>query len=90
MLSASFDPGWGVTVDGRARPTEMVAPALVAASVPAGTHKIVFRYHGYRGYPLLFGLAALTLLGFAAAGSRVWRRSASNGPTAAAQPWKEE
>jgi hypothetical protein len=65
VLSASFDSGWRVTVDGRARPTQMVAPALVAASVPAGTHKIVFRYHGYRCYPLLFALAALTLLAFA-------------------------
>ena len=74
VLSASYDPGWGVTVDGRVRPTEMVAPALVAASVPAGTHKIVFRYHGYRGYPLLFALAALTLLAFV--GSRASVRSA--------------
>ena len=73
VLSASFDPGWSVTVDGRARPTEMIAPALVGARVPAGTHRVVFRYRGYRGYPWLFALAAMTLLAFAAAETRVPR-----------------
>ena len=34
VLSASFDPGWTATVDGRSQPAEMVAPALVAATVP--------------------------------------------------------
>ena len=77
VLSASFDPGWSVTVDGRSRPTEMVAPALVAVPVAAGTHRVAFRYHGYRGYPVLFALAALTLLGFAAIGwkQQRWRSS---------------
>jgi hypothetical protein len=69
VLSASFDPGWDVTVDGRRRATEMIAPALVAASEPAGTHRVVFRYRGYRGYPLLLALAALVLIGAARPGS---------------------
>ena len=47
VLSASFDDGWTATVDGRARPTKMVAPALVATEVPAGTHTIAFEYRGY-------------------------------------------
>ena len=62
VLSASFDPGWTATVDGRSQPTEMVAPALVATTVQAGTHRVVFRYHGFRWYPLLFALGAAALL----------------------------
>lgn len=54
VLSASFDPGWTATVDGRPQATEMVAPALVATAVPTGTHRVVFSYHGFHGYPLLF------------------------------------
>ncbi len=62
VLSASFDPGWTATVDGRSQPTEMVAPALVATAVPAGTHRVVFHYAGFRGYALLFAISAATLL----------------------------
>jgi uncharacterized membrane protein YfhO len=62
VLSASFDPGWTATVDGRSQPTEMIAPALVATSVQAGTHRVVFRYRGFRGYPLLFAVSAAVLL----------------------------
>ena len=61
VLSASFDPGWAVTVDGRPHATRMVAPALVATRVPAGTHTVVFRYRGYGHYLKLFALCALTL-----------------------------
>jgi len=61
VLSVSFDPGWTATVDGHARRTQMVAPALVAAAIPAGTHTIEFRYRGFRGYPFLFALCGLTL-----------------------------
>ena len=53
VLSASFDPGWTATVDGRRQRTEMVAPALVATTVPAGTHRVIFRYRGWQDYPLL-------------------------------------
>jgi hypothetical protein len=62
VLSASFDPGWTATVDGRRQPTEMIAPALVATAVPAGTHRVVFHYDGFRGYPLLFAISAAALL----------------------------
>jgi hypothetical protein len=62
VLSASFDPGWSATVDGRSQPTEMVAPALVATTVRAGTHRVVFRYRGFRGYPLLLAVSAATLI----------------------------
>ena len=59
VLSASFDPGWAATVDGRPQPTEMVAPALVATALPAGTHRVAFSYHGFHAYPLLFAGPAL-------------------------------
>jgi membrane protein YfhO len=61
VLSASYDPGWTATVNGRSRPTRMVAPALVAVDVPAGTDHVVFRYHGYRDYPELLVLSGLAL-----------------------------
>jgi Bacterial membrane protein YfhO len=61
VLSASYDPGWKATVDGHSTPTQMVAPALVATTVPAGTHRIVFRYRGYGSYIELFALCGLTL-----------------------------
>jgi hypothetical protein len=61
VLSASYDPGWTATVNGRPEPVLMVAPALVAVDVPAGTDHVVFSYHGYGDYPELFALGGLTL-----------------------------
>ncbi len=62
VLSASFDPGWSVTVDGRPAAVQLVAPALVAVAVSRGTHRIAFRYTGFAGYPELLALAAIALL----------------------------
>jgi hypothetical protein len=70
VLSASFDPGWTATVDGRRQRTEMIAPALVATTVPAGTHRIIFRYRGWRDYPLLFAISAAALIALAYADIR--------------------
>jgi hypothetical protein len=61
VLSTSYDPGWTVTVNGRRQPTRMVAPALVAVDVPAGTDRVVFRFHGNGDYPELLTLSGLTL-----------------------------
>jgi hypothetical protein len=61
VLSASYDPGWTATVNGRPQPTLMVAPALVAVDVLAGTDHVVFRFHGYGDYPELLALSGLTL-----------------------------
>jgi len=74
VLSASFDPGWSVRIDGKAAPIQMVAPALVGVVVPAGAHQVVFRYVGFPYYPELWaaglaGLAAATLLGITASRS---------------------
>jgi hypothetical protein len=62
VLSASFDPGWSVTVDGKPAAPEMIAPALVGVTVPPGTHYISFRYTGFGGYPELLALAAAAVL----------------------------
>jgi len=64
VLSASFDPGWTVLVDGHATPTEMLAPALPAVRVGPGVHVITFAYRGFGLYPELAALsvAALALL----------------------------
>jgi hypothetical protein len=67
VLSASYDPGWTATVNGRPKPTRMVAPALVAVDVAAGTDHVVFHYHGYGDYPPLLALSGLTLAIAAAA-----------------------
>jgi hypothetical protein len=77
VLSASFDDGWTATVDGRPAHTTMVAPALVATDVSAGTHTVAFRYRGYSGYPELFALCALTLAAFAGADATRRRRVGS-------------
>jgi hypothetical protein len=77
VLSASFDPGWTATVDGRPQRTEMVAPALVATNVPAGTHRITFRFSGWQDYPLLFGIGAAALIALAYADVRRRRRDAT-------------
>ncbi|HWF79214.1 MAG TPA: YfhO family protein, partial [Streptosporangiaceae bacterium] len=61
VLSASFDPGWSVTVDGRGVATQMISPALVGVAVPAGVHQLTFRYAGFAGYPELLALAVLAL-----------------------------
>ena len=57
VLSASYDPGWHATVNGRPAPTVMVAPALVGVVVGPGVHTVTFSYGGYGSYPALFVLA---------------------------------
>jgi len=65
VLSTSFDPGWTATVDGRHQRTEMVAPALVAVDVPAGTNQVSFRYREWQNYALLFAVGAAALVALA-------------------------
>jgi len=87
VLSASYDPGWTATVNGRRQPIRMAAPALVAVDVPAGTDHVVFRYHGYGDYPALLSLSGLTLAMVAVAPTCVGyarrRRDAKEAPRAA-------
>jgi len=67
VLSASYDPGWTATVNGRPEPARMVAPALVAVDISAGTDHVVFRFHGYGDYLGLLALNGLTLVMLAVA-----------------------
>jgi hypothetical protein len=67
VLSQSYHPRWHVTVDGKERPTEMVAPSLVAVTVPPGTHHVEFSYEPYpaTSYALLALLSVFTLIALA-------------------------
>jgi membrane protein YfhO len=73
VLSASYDPGWTVTVNGHPEPTVMVAPALVGVDVGPGVHTVRFSYGGYGSYTLLFLLALLVFVALVV-GPSVWRR----------------
>ena len=73
VLSASYDPGWKATVNGRPAPTVMVAPALVGVVVGPGVHTVTFSYTGYGSYTALFVLALVVLAGLALA-PLGWRR----------------
>ena len=73
VLSASYDPGWHATVNGRPAPTVMVAPALVGVVVGPGTHTVAFSYGGYGSYDALFVLA-LVVLAVLALAPLLWRR----------------
>ena len=88
VLSTSYDSGWTATVNGRPQPTRMVAPALVAADVPAGTDHVVFRYHGYGDYPELLALSGLTLVVLAAVPVCLRRARRRRGAKEAASPLK--
>ncbi len=83
VLSASFDPGWTATVDGRRQPTLMVSPALVATRVGAGVHKVSFTYRGFGYYPELWAIGALCLLALLAADVKLARRRRQGCPPTA-------
>jgi uncharacterized membrane protein len=61
LLSASYDPGWQATIDGRPVATEMVAPALVGVRIGSGFHTVRFVYRGFPDYPAVLSLGALAL-----------------------------
>jgi uncharacterized membrane protein YfhO len=63
VLLDSFDPGWQVTVDGRAAPLLRANVAFRAVALAAGTHAVEFLY---RPASLERGIA-LSLLTLAAA-----------------------
>ena len=62
LLSASYDPGWTVTVDGRVEHTQVLAPAVVGVAVGSGNHRVVFTYRGFGYYPELVILGIVSLL----------------------------
>jgi hypothetical protein len=80
VLSASYDPGWHATVDGRPASTEMLAPAVVGVVVGPGTHRVVFVYDGYGHYDLMWllilvGVVVGLAIGFVPLRQRSRRRS---------------
>ena len=77
LLKVAYDPGWHATVDGRASPTIMLAPALLGVEVSAGRHVVVFTYHGYGAYGVLDAAAVVTLLGVGL-GPWWWRRRSTS------------
>ena len=79
VLSASYDPGWHATVNGRPVPTVMVAPALVGVVVGPGVHTVTFNYTGYGSYDALFVLALAVFVVLAVA-PLVWRRARDHEP----------
>ena len=85
VLSASYDPGWTATVNGRPESIRMVAPALVAVDVPAGSDHVAFHHRGDRDYPELFALAGATLFALA-----FRRRSGGLGRRGPRQPEDEQ
>jgi uncharacterized membrane protein YfhO len=76
VLSATYDPGWQVWVDGRRATTEMIDPALLGVVVPSGDHTVRFSYVGFSDYPLLFSVS-LFVPAFAAVWLIVGRRRRS-------------
>jgi hypothetical protein len=44
LLKASFHPLWTAEIDGQSTTIEQVAPNLMAVDVPAGRHRVRFRY----------------------------------------------
>jgi Bacterial membrane protein YfhO len=85
VLSASFDPGWTATVNGRPVATQMVAPALVAVPVGPGSQRIVFRYQGFGAYDELWALALVVLVALAL-GTLAHRRPKSGANPSAEGP----
>jgi hypothetical protein len=72
VLSASFDPGWSVTVDDHAVPTIMIAPALVGVTVSPGVHRVEFHYVGFGSYGQLW-ILSIAVLALVAVGATRWR-----------------
>ena len=58
----AFDPRWTVTVDGRDVPTEIIAPGFVGVRLDPGDHRVLFVYHAYPFYWLLFALGAVVMI----------------------------
>jgi uncharacterized membrane protein YfhO len=73
MLKATYHPRWKVTVDGEPAETQMLAPSFVGVRVPAGEHRVEFRYEPYPNYWLLFTIGVLTLVALAVV-PRWWKR----------------
>jgi hypothetical protein len=77
VLSDLHYPGWKVSVDGRDAPLERVDYLLRGVMVPAGTHRVEFRYEpaSWRAGWIISVLALLAVAGALVAGLRARRRA---------------
>ena len=75
MLTDSWFPGWKATVDGHDVPIERVDYLIRGVPVPAGAHRVEFRYQpaSWRAGWILSLLALIAILTAALVG---WRRHA--------------
>ena len=68
LLKASYHPGWQATVNGEPIAVHAIVPNLMAVSLPAGQHKVIYYYRNDLLTQVLFLLCAiawLALLGVA-------------------------
>lgn len=63
MLRVSYHPRMKTYVDGVEQQNVMLAPAFVGVRVPAGEHRVEFRYENYPHYVLLLGVMLVALGG---------------------------
>jgi hypothetical protein len=77
VLTDSWFPGWKAEVDGESAPVERVDYLIRGVAVPAGTHRVEFRYEptSWRAGWIVSGLALLVTLSAAGIG---WRRRRRN------------
>jgi len=71
MLKATYHPNWHAYVDGAETDTVMLMPSYVGVKVAPGAHHVRLEYRSrpVRGYLLIVGLLALSLIALAE-----WRR----------------
>ncbi len=73
VLTDTYYPGWSATVDGKAVPVDRVDYMLRGVPVPAGRHRVEFRYA-----PVSWTagriISASTLLGLLLVAAAGWRR----------------
>jgi hypothetical protein len=72
LLKASYHPYWTAAVDGATEPVDLVAPNLMAISVPRGHHEIQFRFRNPSYQKALF--AGSAAIGFGCASFAAARR----------------
>ena len=57
-------------MDGVDAPTEMIAPGFVGVRVTPGHHRVLFVYHAYPFYWLLFAFGAAVMIAMVVVGRR--------------------
>jgi hypothetical protein len=75
LLKASYHPYWTAAVDGEPVPVDLVAPNLMAVSVPPGRHAVDFRFHNPVYQKVLFVASVAGALAWAARAVLRARRS---------------